>query len=979
MPREQASQSGNVFFAMFGAVGLIGILGASMMTIMKGPVRGMQRVTKYTVAENNMIAAGRLALVAAAQQDGGGDCDGDGYVEPVPFGDTGTGSAPGGGGYLPSTIGATSQDPWGNTYGYCAWDHGDEIDNAGCGGAGQNRLSGSTDETNIALAIVSSGPDKVFQTTCADDDTYITRPSGSDDIILQYTYAESKTLAGGLWNEKAGEPTIAEIGKDLEVKDSGGDVIFGVDSATDPTKPSIKADFISKLTPANWGVSFLSHVLLEGNAPRLRLRDDDNASSYFEIIDSSAAQTALRKVTASGGNILEIGALPSDATSSATVRLFRETNTSGAVSLQIMRGDATATVDHLLRSGASGKSYLAANGGFVGIGTNNPQSAVDVNGQVRLSSLRSYGFTTGSNAIQVQASGSSEQWINFRWGGSPASAAGVIFSYYDTGHFFVENGSGGNKLLFHYSSENSSAPTVTAATPIMALTSAGELGVGTDDPSAKLDIVPSSGVALELGRVTGNPNVKSSDGYLIMDSNGSNAALNWYVADDVILANGGGNVGIGTTGPTHSLTVGGTVRVDQGASYDLWLQGGSTTSGGNARNLAFLGNKSQDKLYVNYGSEYTGGTTIGGPVTLSGDVTVSGTYTGAGDNLGSGGTTSGTVYSNNGTYGYFGLDSGNYFRFANSYMLTRLGANWVYRTYPTYFAPYSTGSADLGHTSYRWSNLYVNGVNVAGDVVPSGTTRNLGSLGSPWNELQVKTISASSGIELSSGWVQAPQAIINGNIEAATYYSNDTYGYFGNSSSDYMRVSSGNVYWRNGGAWAYQMTGTHFLPYSNELASLGTSGKRWNQIRGKTVYADTVVDTSDRRRKKEIQTIEEPFDLLDGIHGSRFVWKENGKSAYGVIAQDVQKAMPEAVVEDTDDDKTLMVNYHQIIAPLIEAAKQLKAETDALREQDALQAAAIAKLISENHMLRRQIAGVDLPANDNEETEVPKRANQSRR
>lgn len=98
---EPRRQSGNIFFALFGAVGLVGVVGASTMTIMKGPVRGMAEVTRQTVAENAMIAAGRLALVSAATQAQHGDCDNDQYIEPLPFSDTGTGPRPVGGGYLP--------------------------------------------------------------------------------------------------------------------------------------------------------------------------------------------------------------------------------------------------------------------------------------------------------------------------------------------------------------------------------------------------------------------------------------------------------------------------------------------------------------------------------------------------------------------------------------------------------------------------------------------------------------------------------------------------------------------------------------------------------------------------------------------------------------------------------------------------------------------------------------------------------------
>ena len=85
----------------------------------------------------------------------------------------------------------------------------------------------------------------------------------------------------------------------------------------------------------------------------------------------------------------------------------------------------------------------------------------------------------------------------------------------------------------------------------------GNVGIGTTSPTYKLHVVgnsyidaTSSAPTLTLGRYTGQPSIKGGTddgGYLIMDSSGGNAALNWYSSDNVILANGGGNVGIGTS------------------------------------------------------------------------------------------------------------------------------------------------------------------------------------------------------------------------------------------------------------------------------------------------------------------------------------------------------------------------------------------------------------------------------------------------
>lgn len=47
----------------------------------------------------------------------------------------------------------------------------------------------------------------------------------------------------------------------------------------------------------------------------------------------------------------------------------------------------------------------------------------------------------------------------------------------------------------------------------------------------------------------------------------------------------------------------------------------------------------------------------------------------------------------------------------------------------------------------------------------------------------------------------------------------------------------------------------------------------------------------------------------------------------GVIAQEVQKVFPEAVIESNG---VLYVNYYSLIAPIIEALKELKLHNDML-------------------------------------------------
>ncbi len=231
--------SGNIFFALFAAVGMVGAVGYGFNTVIKGPIRGMTEVTKRTVAESTVVTTSKLAIVGATtQQTLGGDCDDDGFIEPIPYRDPGAGVRPVGGGYLPTDMLPSTLDPWNTEYGYCVWDAGgDSVSDAvvACGGATPRRLQGSPAGNQASIAIISAGRDKVFQTRCnayvdttpADglpDNPLVVKTAGSDDIVLSYTYAEANDLGNGLWKPST-EPlktaNTTTSGKGLEVSGGG--------------------------------------------------------------------------------------------------------------------------------------------------------------------------------------------------------------------------------------------------------------------------------------------------------------------------------------------------------------------------------------------------------------------------------------------------------------------------------------------------------------------------------------------------------------------------------------------------------------------------------------------------------------------------------------------------------------------------------------------------------------------------------------
>jgi len=233
-PPKNSAQRGNIFFMLFGAVALVGAIGVGASNHVKGIVGSMSDVTRKTVAEEKMMGGARLSVMAATDvQANGGDCDSDGMVEPLPYVNAGTAPKPAGGGWMPADIGAEALDPWGQKYGYCVWDSGADFDEAGCGGPGALRLRGSPNPTHTVVAIISPGKNRAFETTCnayvdttpADgnpDTALITRGTGYDDIVLEYTYEDASGLSGeDLWKIRDTDPDTATIDKNIEVSGSG--------------------------------------------------------------------------------------------------------------------------------------------------------------------------------------------------------------------------------------------------------------------------------------------------------------------------------------------------------------------------------------------------------------------------------------------------------------------------------------------------------------------------------------------------------------------------------------------------------------------------------------------------------------------------------------------------------------------------------------------------------------------------------------
>ena len=98
---------------------------------------------------------------------------------------------------------------------------------------------------------------------------------------------------------------------------------------------------------------------------------------------------------------------------------------------------------------------------------------------------------------------------------------------------------------------------------------------------------------------------------------------------------------------------------------------------------------------------------------------------------------------------------------------------------------------------------------------------------------------------------------------------------------------------------------------------------------------------SDSRYKTNIETLPDALERVASLRGVSYDWRSaefrdqrfpEGRAA-GVLAQDVERVLPEAVVTGPNGYKG--VYYAQLIPLLIESVKELKAQNDELREMIA--------------------------------------------
>jgi hypothetical protein len=112
-------------------------------------------------------------------------------------------------------------------------------------------------------------------------------------------------------------------------------------------------------------------------------------------------------------------------------------------------------------------------------------------------------------------------------------------------------------------------------------------------------------------------------------------------------------------------------------------------------------------------------------------------------------------------------------------------------------------------------------------------------------------------------------------------------------------------------------------------AYISSTKLQFNPSTGQLTVQD-LNSLSDETLKEDIKSIDDPFSIINNLSGVGFNWIDNGRKSYGLLAQAVEKVIPDLVSNNAQGSKT--VNYIPIIAFLIEAVKRQQRDIEELKK-----------------------------------------------
>ena len=183
-----------------------------------------------------------------------------------------------------------------------------------------------------------------------------------------------------------------------------------------------------------------------------------------------------------------------------------------------------------------------------------------------------------------------------------------------------------------------------------------------------------------------------------------------------------------------------------------------------------------------------------------------------------------------------------------------------------------------------------------------------------------KGSTASSASNFISSWQNTGQSYFGNR-----YADRGGTGIFSNTSTSiaegiYFQNSTDKTFFYNQGVARGEIDGSGNMIMAGNITAFGT--------------------VSDIKLKKDIKVIENPIKKIKNLKGVTFTYKKNGEKSTGLIAQDLEKVLPEAVYKTHEidlngdsEDEHLAIRYGNTVGLLVEAIKELEARVKELENK----------------------------------------------
>ena len=238
--------------------------------------------------------------------------------------------------------------------------------------------------------------------------------------------------------------------------------------------------------------------------------------------------------------------------------------------------------------------------------------------------------------------------------------------------------------------------------------------------------------------------------------------------------------------------------------------------------------------------------------------------------------------------------------------------------------PDTTAAYDIGSASLKWRNgnfsnqITVNGASLGGAAGSLFTTSSL-----LVDELFItEDMIVPSAATVVDYYGTAGIMAVDGSL---------------NVLGDWIKIPVGTTDTRPieglAGMIRYNETAGRFEGYGTAWAGLGgleQDADGNNLVNGNLVVTGDVISYSDIALKENVTPIDSALEIVERLSGYFYNLKGQSTRRVGLIAQNVEQALPEAVI-NSDGNKA--VAYGNIVGVLIESIKELKAEISSLKSR----------------------------------------------